>query len=210
MQFTNEKVNKDLAEVGRMLREEFWLLGVLLFVFAIFFPVDMCVCTTVYMYLHELYVSQIGDVGMFVQVGGALVHIAVIIVGFSVIGVIPYYLWGWRKNWGQMVQIWKQNMKTSFAPVGDIPFKRKVIICLVWLYIMVRILCIVVYLMPSSGMIASEVYEMLSNGRLSNALRYLPASCFVTLFIVETVLFYLAVQVPLLHKTKMDSGEENV
>lgn len=196
MQFTNEKANKDLAEIGRMLREELWLIGVFIFVFEVVFPIDAFVFATTI--LDSLCVFR--DIEMVGVWEGAVVA-CMACVGTMVIGTLPFRLWGWRKKRGQMVHIWKQNMKTSFMPVGDVPFKRKVNICLVWFYIMLRMLCIVAYVMtPASGVIAlvlrDEFLPETGFVRLFPLIPHVSPTCAIVLFIVATMLFYLAVHVP--------------
>ena len=209
MQFSNERVNKDLAEVGQKLREEWWLLGVFILVFELFFPIDVFVfITTALSLFHDV---QIDIQLMEVWVGAVVAFMSC--VGIIVIGGIPFHLWGWRKNWGQMVQLWMQNIKTFLLPAEDIPFKRKVYICLVRLYIMLRILCIVVYVMPIFDVIAlavrDELLPEIKYFRLFPHIPHMSPSGAIVLFMIETGLFYLAVHVPLLHKNKMDRKEKN-
>ena len=210
MQFTNDNINKDLTEIGRMLREELWLLGVFIFIFEIFFPIDVFVFITITLGLLCIFRDVQIDTQVVVVWTGVVAFMSC--VGTMVIGGVPFLLWGWRKSWGRMVQLWKQNIKISFMSVEDIPFKRKVNICLIWFYIMVRLLCIVVYVMPKFDIIAlalrDELLPEIKFFRMFPHIPHMSPSCAIAIFLIETVLFYFAVHVPFLHKTKMDSVEK--
>ena len=178
------------AAVREFLAENGCPLCAFVLVFVTCLPVDAYVFTTASLSLCELYDVQVAR--------GVL---APVVAFLSVIGVLymggaASRLWGWRRCPGKMAPIWRQNLKKALMPIGDIPLKRKITICLCLLYIMLRVLCLVVCVMPASGMIASEVWEKVSDIKYGIILHYLSPSCVITLFGVGTVLFYLAVQVP--------------
>lgn len=159
-------------------------------VFVTCLPVDAYVFATASLSLCELYDVQVAR--------GVL---APVVAFLSVMGVLymggaASRLWAWRRCPGEMAPIWRQNLKRAWVPTGDIPLKRRITICLCLFYIMLRVLCLVVCVMPASGRVASVVWEKVSGIKYGMMLHYLSPSCVITLFGVGTVLFYLAVQVP--------------
>lgn len=190
-----------------MVKEELGPACAFLLIFWLLFPIDIYVFMRVNLSICVRYATYEWFVNELVWgVWGGMMTI----IGSFSISAAPILLWKWRKNWGQMVQRWKHNIKASIMPLGKcIPLKRKVVICLVWLYIILRLLFIVVYVMTSSDMLDSAIREMLLQKRIFCLLHYLSPTCIITLYLIGTGLFYLAVQVPLFHKDKMDSMDEN-
>lgn len=178
-----------ITEAGQLLAKNLCIFCVFILVFIIYFPIDAYIFTTAGMSLYEWCDVQTARIAWAAVVGFISV-IGTLCIG----GIAPSRLWGWRKCWKQMVPIWKHNAIKSFMLI-DIPIKRKTTICLCWLYIMLRILCIVIYFMPTSGMIASDVYRKFSDIKYCIVL-YMPCSWVITLFGIGTILFYFAVQVP--------------
>ena len=178
------------AGAGQLLAENLCAFCVFILVFVTYFPIDAYLFTTAGLSLCEWCDMQTARIAW-----AAVVALLSVIGTLCIGGIAPRRLWGWRKRWEQMVPIWKQNAIKPFMLIGDVPLKRKMTICLCWLYIILRILCIVVYFMPSSGMIASEVYKKFSDIKYCTVL-YLPSTCVITLFGIGTILFYFAVQVP--------------